>query len=305
MRATVGLIVPTLNAGSEWEDWLKRIRGQTLKLDRLIVIDSSSNDKTAILSENAGHEVRVISRKDFNHGTTRQMGADLLADMDIIIYMTQDALLSDSYALERLIAPFIDSSVAAAYGRQLPHIDAGKIAAHARLFNYPDRSAIRSISDADKLGLKVAFISNSFSAYRREMLKTIGGFPTDNIFGEDTYVAAKLLLGDKKIAYCAEALVYHSHDYSFRQDFRRCFDIGVFHSRESWMLKKFGRAEGEGKKFVLSEIKFLFKNAPWLVPSAMIRSFLKYTGYKMGLLEKKIPLNFKLRLSMHRGYWTK
>ena len=42
MRSTVGLIVPTLNAGSEWEDWLKRIRGQTLKLDRLIVIDSSS-----------------------------------------------------------------------------------------------------------------------------------------------------------------------------------------------------------------------------------------------------------------------
>lgn len=303
MSRKIGLIVPTLNAGAEWHDWLNRVKKQTLELDRIIVIDSSSNDSTADLSREAGCEVRVILRSDFNHGTTRQMGADLLADMDIIIYMTQDALLSDSFALERLVVPFEDLSVAATYGRQLPHIDAGSIGSHARLFNYPNRSTVRDISDADKFGIKVAFISNSFSAYRRIMLNEIGGFPKDNIFGEDTYVAAKLLLNNKKIAYCADALVRHSHDYSFRQDFRRCFDIGVFHSRESWILQKFGRAEGEGKKFVFSEINYLLKNTPWMIPSAFLRSFLKYFGYKMGLREKRIPLFLKLRLSMHRGYW--
>jgi len=42
----VGLIVPTLNAGSLWESWLKAFEQQTRKPDCLLVIDSSSSDGT-------------------------------------------------------------------------------------------------------------------------------------------------------------------------------------------------------------------------------------------------------------------
>ncbi|PKB22444.1 glycosyltransferase family 2 protein [Janthinobacterium sp. 64] len=301
----VGVIVPTLNAGHEWSEWLKNMFAQTLKPARILIIDSSSDDSTAELSRMAGCEVIVISREDFNHGTTRKMGASLLSNMDILVYMTQDAFLSNTNALEELIMPFYDPEVSATYGRQLPHHNAGYIGAHARIFNYPDRSTLRSISNARELGIKVAFISNSFSAYRRIMLNMVGGFPDDNIFGEDTYVAAKLLIANKKIGYVANAQVYHSHDYSYREDFRRCFDIGVFHSRESWILKAFGRAEGEGRKFVFSELKFLLRNAPWLIPDSIIRNFFKYVGYKLGSCEKRLSRSLKKRLSMHRRYWGK
>ena len=45
---------------------------------------------------------------------------------------------------------------------------------------------------------------------------------------EDMLMAAAQLKRGKKIAYCAEAKVWHSHGYSLAQDYRRSFDIGVF-----------------------------------------------------------------------------
>lgn len=76
------------------------------------------------------------------------------------------------------------------------------------------------------------------------------------------YVAAKMLKCGWKVAYCANATVYHSHNYSLLDEFRRYFDIGVFNAREPWVLAEFGVAESEGVKFIRSEFLFLFrKNA--------------------------------------------
>lgn len=299
----VGLIVPTLNAGSDWSRWLDELASQSFKPHRVLIVDSSSTDNTAELARAAGHEVRVILRSEFNHGTTRGMAADILADMDILVYMTQDAVLADTDALANLLAVFSDRDIAVSYGRQLPHKDAKPIGAHARLYNYSKKSEIRNLSDKSRLGIKVAFASNSFSAYRADSLHSVGGFPSNNIFGEDTYVVSKIILSGRKIAYCADAKVYHSHDYTFSQDFKRCFDIGVFHAREPWLRAEFGSAEGEGKKFIFSEFSYLFKERPVLLVSAFIRSGLKYIGYRMGLLEAHIPLSVKRKISMHSKYW--
>ncbi|BBI49658.1 hypothetical protein HORIV_20790 [Vreelandella olivaria] len=64
-----------------------------------------------------------------------------------------------------------------AFGRQLPHPDASPIAAHARYFNYPDESRVVATADIPRLGIKTAFLSNSFAAYRREALSARAGFP--------------------------------------------------------------------------------------------------------------------------------
>jgi len=50
-------------------------------------------------------------------------------------------------------------------------------------------------------GIKTAFLSNSFSAYRKKALQEIGWFKDNLILGEDTYAGAKLLLKGYKIAY--------------------------------------------------------------------------------------------------------
>lgn len=300
---TLGLCIPILNASNEQEKLLASLIIQTHKADDFLVINSESTDDSPAFFRNADAKTFDIRRTDFNHGATRQLALSLCPDADIIIYMTQDAILASPDSIKNILAPFEDEKVGAVCGRQLPHADASPIATHARQFNYPAEPAIKSKHDIPCIGIKAAFISNSFAAYRRTALMEVGGFPSDVIFGEDTYVAAKMLQAGWKVAYSAEASCYHSHNYSIMEEFRRYFDIGVFHSREKWFISSLGKPEGEGNKFVFSEIRFLLKHAPWLIPSAIVRTGLKLLGYKLGLKEKGMPPWLKRKLSMNTGYW--
>jgi len=301
----VGLIVPTLNSGSLWEPWLKAFEQQIWKPDSLLVIDSSSSDDTVALARAHGFDAQVIPKSEFNHGGTRQFGINLLSNMDIIVFLTQDALLASPDAIEKLVAAFSNERVGAAYGRQLPHRNAGPIAAHARLFNYPAENQLRGLEDRTRFGIKTVFISNSFAAYRRSALMQAGGFPVDTIMNEDTYVAGKMLVSGWKIAYCADAQVFHSHDYSFLDEFKRYFDIGVFHTHTAWLQKTFGGASGEGLRFVISEMRYLMKHAPWLIPSAVLRTGLKWLGFKLGALHSGLPPAILRRFSLHKTYWLR
>lgn len=53
------------------------------------------------------------------------------------------------------------------------------------------------------------------------------------ISGKDTVVAAHLLVSGYKATCVAGAQVYLSAHFSWAQEFRRSFEIGMFHSRES------------------------------------------------------------------------
>ncbi|MDP2197770.1 MAG: glycosyltransferase, partial [Sulfurimicrobium sp.] len=276
-----------------WRRWLQALVGQTFKPSWCLVVDTSSTDNTAEWAKQFGLDVRVISPEQFSHGGTRQLGVKLLADAEIIIFLTQDAILADETSLANLVGVFKDKSIGAAYGRQLPRDESVTMGAHARLYNYPPQSRVKTLADASRLGIKTPFISNSFAAYRREALEAVGGFPGDVILAEDMVVAARMLMKGWQVAYCAEAMVYHSHDYSMLEEFRRYFDTGVLHAREKWLLETFGNAEGSGKGFVLSELAYLAKNAPWLIPVALMRTGVKYLGYRLGRNEAFLPAGVK------------
>lgn len=302
MSSMVALIIPTYNAGPDFEHFLASVLCQTFQPD-LLLMDSESSDATASLARQAGFTVHGILRSEFSHGATRQKGVDLSSDAEILIFMTQDAILASPDSIRNLLRCFDDPTVGAVCGRQLPHQNATPIAAHARLFNYPGTSSVRSSSDIAHYGIKTAFISNSFAAYRRSALSAVGGFPADVIFGEDTVAVTKMLKNGWKTAYCAEAACFHSHNYTVLQDLHRYFDVGVFHCREPWFLESLGKAEGEGKRFVLSELSYIARRAPWLIPSALLRTTLKLLGYRLGQKESSLPLWLKRRLSMNTGYW--
>ena len=298
-----GLVVPTLNASEEWRTWLNAYNRQSTRPDRSLVIDSESSDNTVNLAREYGFDVETIKRNEFDHGRTRQHGLDSIDDVDVCVFLTQDAILSADDSLNRILEPFRDDRVAAVCGRQLPRMHATPIEAHARLYNYTSKSFVRSIADVKSFGLKTAFISNSFAAYRVSALNEVGGFPKRVIFGEDMYVAAKLLKSGYKIAYSADACVYHSHNYTLLQEFSRYFDMGVFHAREPWLRQTLGGAENEGMRFVISEVKYLSRHAFWLIPEAMLRTVMRYTGFRLGLAENRISLKIKRKVSMNPGYF--
>jgi len=297
------IFIFTLNSSTVTHLWLEAFAIQSFYKACCLAIDSSSNDDTPYLLKAAGFRLHTIPRHEFDHGATRHLAVKLCPDSDVDIFMTQDSILADSLSLQRLVAAFADPQVGVAYGRQLPADNATPIAAHARTFNYPPINSLKSSVDIQPLGIKTAFVSNSFAAYRRSALEDVGGFPDRCIVSEDTFVAAKMILAGWKVAYCADAQVYHSHNYTWRQEFQRYFDIGVFHAREPWVRREFGGAEGEGVRFLKSELKYLLREAPHLIPSALVRTVIKYLGFRAGLAERYLPVKLKSRLSMQKAFW--
>jgi rhamnosyltransferase len=301
--SNIGIIIPTLNAAGSWLPFVSALLSQSIKPSQVLIVDSSSEDATVDLARASGFRTASINRADFNHGRTRQWAAGFFKDSEILVYLTQDAILASPDSIDNLVATFRDPTVGAAYGRQLPRETAGPIEAHARLFNYPEISEVRSAESRERRGFKSIFISNSFAAYRRTALEEVGGFPSGVIFGEDTVSAARLLLADWKIAYAAGAGVYHSHEYSLWQEFKRYFDIGALHSAEAWLLQEFGHATGEGRRFVVSEVQFLWRRRKSLIPVAVFRTLAKVAGYQCGKHHRALSKETRQKLSMHPSFW--
>lgn len=300
---SIAYVIPTYNGGQELLRLLSSLTEQPKKID-LIIIDSSSSDGTIDIVRSFTEKLEIIPSIEFNHGGTRQLMVENNPEYDIYVFMTQDAYLEDPHALEKIVAPFADQEIGAVCGRQLPHLDANPLASHARIFNYPSTSQVKTMADAAELGIKAAFMSNSFAAYRREALVEVGGFPKHVIFAEDMYVAAKMLLAGWKVAYEGSAECRHSHNYTIAEEFRRYFDMGVFHAREPWIRQSFGGAGGEGMRYVISELKYLGFKRLHLWPGALVRNAAKLLGYKLGQNERRLPKGLKQKIGMYKHYWT-
>ena len=157
-----------------------------------------------------------------------------------------------------MLACFENEEVVRISARQLPRRDAKPDEALVREFNYPAESFVRSKEDIPRLGIKAYFFSDVCSAYRRDFFEDIGGFESPLLTNEDMLMAARALRAGYKIGYCATAQVYHSHNYTFKQQYKRNFDVAVFMETYKDEIKCDGTT-GEGVRMVLFIEKQLLK----------------------------------------------
>jgi rhamnosyltransferase len=299
----ISVIIPTRNAEGQIRALLEALRGQSVPCE-IIVVDSSSADRTVIIAESFGAKTKIIVRGCFGHGRTRNLGARL-ASGDIIVFLTQDALPADEHFLENLIEPLEDPEIAAAYGRQIPKADAKPTEKFSRFFNYPDVPLIKDSRAFSTLGIKTFFFSNVSSAIRKKEFEEQGGFSENLIMNEDMLFAGRLIKSGYKIAYVPEATVIHSHNYSLRQQFRRYFDIGVF-LRNNLETLNYADPNNVGARFLKEAFRYLIKNGhyrwcPYLAGEALS----KLIGYKLGRNYDRLPLSLRRTISMHGNYWQK
>lgn len=225
---SLSVVIPTLNAADEIDSLLDTIEAQSLQPLDILVVDSSSDDGT--VDEVAKHpcvNLVRIERKEFNHGSTRDMALRRSAG-EFVCFLTQDAVPASNRYLERLVAPFLaDDSIALVTGRQLPKADARRFEQLVRKFNYPNVPSVRSKSDLPKYGIKTFFASDTCSAYRRTAYLECGGFDHVNT-NEDMLMAARFIASGLKVAYEPSAEVYHSHNLTPSQQFARNRAVGMF-----------------------------------------------------------------------------
>ena len=245
---SISVIIPTLNAEKDLPELLSTLAAQTALPDEVIVIDSESEDQTAAVAEKAGARVLNVARKDFDHGKTRDRALQE-SKGDIVVFLTQDAVPANKTFLENLIRPLSEEKVAVVTGRQLPKTNAFPMEKLVRWFNYPAESHIRSEKDVERMGIKAFFCSDVCAAYNRKIYLELGGFDYPLKTNEDMFYAAKAIRGGYRVAYAADALVFHSHNFSPKEQFERNRIQGFEIERHRPILGEVSQ-ESEGMKLV-------------------------------------------------------
>lgn len=286
----IDVLIPTYKPNVSFGNMVKRLLKQTVQLNKIIVINTEEqfwNSEFEAITEKL--EVHHISKEEFGHGSSRNKAASF-SKADVIIFMTQDAKPYDKYLIERLVKPFSeDEKIWCTYARQLATGDCMEIERYTRIYNYPRQSHVRSKADIDKYGIKTYFCSNSCAAYDKAKFDELGGFDKDVAFGEDTVMAAEIMEHGGKVAYCGDAVVIHSHNYTLKQQLKRNYEVGVMHKD---VLSKYCdlKSEKEGVKLVVKTASHLIEEQEYLwIGYLFVYSAAKYIGYFMGYHHKLFP----------------
>lgn len=278
----IQLIIPILNPyESFFTELIPALIGQTVRPD-ILLINSGDPIPTG------EYEVITIDKKEFNHANTRNLALNYEADY--YLFMTQDTMSYSDTLIENLLKPFDDLNVVVSYARQIPYTDADPIERFARQTNYPSKSQIKSMNDLAELGIKTFFSSDSCAMYRGEYFREIGGFTPHINTNEDMEFAARAILAGKKVAYTADAQVYHSHRFTLHQIWQRYREIGSFFAHNQWLLDtlaQYTKAESTGIKQAIGELKYLAKKAPLSLFRSFAISALKFAAFKYSISKHK------------------
>ena len=297
------IIILTKNNSKDIGSCLKGVFDQELKWFEVIVIDSGSSDGTVNIA--SGFKVRAqnISPIEFHHGRTRNLGASL-ARGRFLVFLAPDAWPVDSTWLRNLIAPFTDVEVAATYGRQIPKKDANPVERFFLEQIYPKTGRTYSRRDLDEGNPeRIVLLSDVCSALRKDVWERLR-FDEKIIMSEDQEIARRILKQGWTIAYEPKCRVYHSHNYSLADVFRRYFDSGESMTDILKSTVRPSRSIAYAFSLLKGSVIFILrshveKKLHWVIYS-LAYNFLKVLGFMCGTRKRFVPSFLLDRLSHTR-----
>lgn len=302
----VDAVIPAYKPGHDLRELVEKLLDQTVRLGRIIIINTDReffDEKEYLIAPAV--EVVHITRHEFDHAGTRDMGLRM-SDADYVLFMTMDAIPKDNYLAEKLLSGFRRAdNIAVSYARQLPKKDCNRIEQITREFNYPAQSRVQTSDDIKELGIKAYFCSDVCAMYDTSIYRSLGGFKAPAIFNEDMVYAAGALDAGYAVSYCADALVYHSHNYTGRQYYRRNFDLGVSQADHPEIFERFN-VKGTGMQLVRKSLAQICRSG---TPADIIRlvyySGMKYLGFRKGKNYHKLSLESCLKHTSDKEYWNR
>ena len=304
----IDIIIPVYKPDQKFLALVDKLEHQTVAVNKIIIMNTERQYFDRLVKGTSFFEkyqnvcVINLKKEDFDHGLTRRQGVEQ-SDAQVFVMMTMDAMPVDGDLVEKLTAPLEKGDVAVSYGRQMAGKNSGEIERYTRKFNYPGKGCEKSAKDVEKLGIKAFFCSNVCAAYRRDIYDRLGGFVSRTIFNEDMIYAAGAIKAGYKIVYAADAKVVHCHNYTYRQQFRRNFDLGVSQADHPEVFAAVS-SEGEGAALIRKTTVHLWKSGiKRLIPGLYISSCFKYAGYFLGKHYKGLPKCLVLKCTMSEEYW--
>ncbi len=230
VRATIVLLLK--NAGRYLEEILQAIYRQQVSFAfEVIAVDSGSSDQTMLILQKFPVRVVQIPAQAFNHGETRNFGAEHACDTsEYLVYLTQDATPADSGWLENLIAPMeLDEKVAGVYSRHIPRPDSTPSYVRQLTTAWQSGGTQRIVKempavleDYEANRDYYTYFSNTSSALRRSVWQQ-QRFPK-TMFAEDVIWADLVLRAGYRLVFEPASKVIHSHDYNVINQFKQNVD---------------------------------------------------------------------------------
>lgn len=307
----IDIVIPTYKPDEKFWEIVEKLCNQTVAINKIIVMNTEQKYWEKLIR---GHiyddmakkiQVHHISARNFDHGKTRNIGMSY-SEADVVVMMTQDAVPVDNRLIEALVNGLYSSDdIGVAYGRQMARQDSSLAEKFSRGFNYPDESRVKSVEDIETLGIKAFFCSDVCAAYKRNIFNQLGGFVNEAVFNEDMIFANKLLKSGYKIYYAADARVYHTHEYSGRQQFKRNFDLAVSQKMHPEVFEGIS-SESEGIRYVKAAFKYFSENKkPFDIIPFVVNCGFKFLGYKRGKSFEKMSEKAILRCTSNKRFFEK
>lgn len=242
--------MPTRDGGSRFRRCLQALATQEPPIDALVVVDSGSRDGTADAARAAGATLLDPGPGGYDHGLTRNRGAAALPELQVVVFLVQDAVPQGPACLEVLARAALEPGVAAATARQVPPADISPLS-RATVERSPFAAAARQRTGPFAAEAWAAFTPGQWRsvvrldsvacAVRGELFRRCG-FPQAD-FGEDALLAADLLRSGWSLLHEPEAVVEHGHDYEPRVAAARYEQDATFFRRRFGLRLRAGRLD--------------------------------------------------------------
>lgn len=171
-----------------------------------IIVDSGSTDETLSIAKNFNTQIVRIKRNDFTFGKSLNYGCEI-ASGKYLVFISGHCIPENNDWLKELIKPLNIEEIAYTYGRQIGN-ETSRFS-ECQIFSkyFPDINAIPQ---------EGFFCNNANAALKKKIWQQ---FPfNEKLTGlEDMELAKRLINENYKLAYVADAAVYHLHDESWHQ----------------------------------------------------------------------------------------
>ena len=224
MSIQASVLIRTKNEANDLPKALELIRRQSVQPVDIVVVDSGSTDGTVeIIQQQADVKLIQMPPEQFTFGRSLNLGFTRI-EGDVVISISAHAFPCDTTWLESLIKPFDDPRVAGVYGKQVSHPDAWPPVQRDYLNCYREQAQIQTCSEE----FSDHRFSNANSAIRSTCWQQ-RAFNEALTGGEDREWAKAMLELGHTIVYEPQAAVYHSHNETLQQVFRRTYRETLAH----------------------------------------------------------------------------
>ena len=208
-RRGVTVLVPAYNEAASIADTIKSLLGQTVSVNRIIVIDDVSSDGTGDVARKLGVDV-LVPPKNTGSKAGAQNYALAFVDTEFTMAIDADTTLAPD-AIERLLPAFSDKKVAAACGFVVPRYvrtvwERGRYVEYLFAFTF-----YKPIQDFFQRPL---ISSGCFSLYRTDMLKDNSGWRMRTL-AEDMDLTWSYYIKGHGVRFIPEAVCYPIEPHNF------------------------------------------------------------------------------------------